>query len=203
MRYTRGRSLRNAAICASHKILDFYCALHYVRRCGQGAGSFRSNAQSGKGTSKMFKVEDMQNYGKEQFETVVATATGVQNGLQAIASAYGDYTKKSYRGHQVLRGEALGREVARQGDRGADRIRQDAPTRPSSPIRRRSPSLYGDLAKQAFKPLEGIVSKFTPRRALSIFGFAKTKSPAVSAGLFFSRRLGRAIIARRAAWRSA
>jgi hypothetical protein len=37
----------------------------------------------------MFKVEDFQNYGKEHFESV-------QNGLHAIASAYGDYTKKSF-----------------------------------------------------------------------------------------------------------
>ena len=44
----------------------------------------------------MFKVEDIQNYGKEHFETVVASATTVQNGLQAIATAYGDYGKKSF-----------------------------------------------------------------------------------------------------------
>jgi len=44
----------------------------------------------------MFKPEDFQNYGKAQFEQVVASATSVQNGLQAIASAYGDYTKKSF-----------------------------------------------------------------------------------------------------------
>jgi hypothetical protein len=44
----------------------------------------------------MIKVEDFQQYGKEHLETVVASANTVQNGLQAIASAYGDYTKKSY-----------------------------------------------------------------------------------------------------------
>ncbi len=44
----------------------------------------------------MLKVEDMQQYGKEHLETVVASATTVQNGLQAIASAYGEYTKKSF-----------------------------------------------------------------------------------------------------------
>ena len=44
----------------------------------------------------MFKVEDIQNYGKEHFETAVAHATGLQNGLSAIVSAYGDYAKKSY-----------------------------------------------------------------------------------------------------------
>ena len=44
----------------------------------------------------MFKVEDIQGYGKEQYETAVAHATTLQNGLSAIVSAYGDYTKKSY-----------------------------------------------------------------------------------------------------------
>ena len=44
----------------------------------------------------MVKIEDIQQYGKEHFDTVVASATTLQTGLQAIASAYGDYTKKSY-----------------------------------------------------------------------------------------------------------
>ena len=44
----------------------------------------------------MIKVEDMQKYGKDHMETVVASATSVQSGLQAIATAYGDYTKKSF-----------------------------------------------------------------------------------------------------------
>ena len=37
----------------------------------------------------MVKVEELQQYGKEHLETV-------QSGLQAIAGAYGDYTKKSF-----------------------------------------------------------------------------------------------------------
>jgi hypothetical protein len=45
----------------------------------------------------MVKVEDIQQYGREQIETVVASATTLQHGLQAIASAYGEYTKKSLR----------------------------------------------------------------------------------------------------------
>ena len=44
----------------------------------------------------MIKVEDIQQYGKEHLETCVASAATVQTGLQAIASAYGDYTKKSF-----------------------------------------------------------------------------------------------------------
>src|ERR1700712_4529454 len=42
------------------------------------------------------KVEEIQQYGKEHFETVVASANTLQSGIQAIATAYGDYTKKSF-----------------------------------------------------------------------------------------------------------
>lgn len=44
----------------------------------------------------MIKVEDIQQYGKEQFESAVASAATLQNGAQAIAVAVGDYTKKSF-----------------------------------------------------------------------------------------------------------
>ena len=44
----------------------------------------------------MVKVEDIQNYGKEHLETVAASASNLQSGVQAIATAYGDYAKKSF-----------------------------------------------------------------------------------------------------------
>ena len=37
----------------------------------------------------MVKIEDIQAYGKEHVENVVASATTIQNGFQAIASAHG------------------------------------------------------------------------------------------------------------------
>ena len=43
----------------------------------------------------MVKVEDIQNYGKEHLESVAASASNLQSGAQAIATAYGDYAKKS------------------------------------------------------------------------------------------------------------
>src|SRR3954451_275861 len=45
--------------------------------------------------SIMVKVEDIQNYGKEHFENVAASASNLQSGVQAIAAAYGDYAKKT------------------------------------------------------------------------------------------------------------
>ena len=44
----------------------------------------------------MVKVEDIQSYGKEHLESVAASASNLQSGVQAIASAYGDYAKKSF-----------------------------------------------------------------------------------------------------------
>ena len=70
----------------------------------------------------MVKVEDIQQYGKEQIETVVASATTLQNGLQAIASAYGDYTKKSFEDTKSFVEKLSGVKLAGQGDRSADRI---------------------------------------------------------------------------------
>jgi hypothetical protein len=109
----------------------------------------------------MFKVEDIQSYGKEQYETAVATATGVQNGLSAIASAYGDYTKKTYEDTKSFV-EKL------SGVKSLDKVLEAQSEFAKSSYEtfvadaQKIAGLYGDLAKQAFKPLEGIVSKFSP-----------------------------------------
>jgi len=109
----------------------------------------------------MFKVEDMQNYGKEQYETAVATATGVQNGLSAIASAYGDYTKKSYEDTKSFVEKLSG---VKSLDKVLEAQSEFAKTSYETFMAdaQKIAGLYGDLAKQAFKPLEGIVAKFNP-----------------------------------------
>src|SRR5215813_14404226 len=111
----------------------------------------------------MFKVEDFQNYGKEQFETAVAHATTLQNGLSAIVNAYGDYTKKSYEDTksfvEKLSGvKSLDKALEAQGEyaRAAyETFVADA---------QKIAGLYGDFARQSVKPLEGVVAKFTPAR---------------------------------------
>ena len=109
----------------------------------------------------MFKVEDIQNYGKEQYETAVATATGLQNGLQAIATAYGDYTKKSYEDTKSFVEKLSG---VKSLDKALEAQSEFAKTSYETFMAdaQKIAGLYGDLAKQAFKPLEGIVSKFAP-----------------------------------------
>ena len=112
----------------------------------------------------MLKVEDIQQYGKEHLETVVASATTVQNGLQAIASAYGDYTKKSFEDTQSfvekLSGvKSLDKAIEVQTE--FAKLAYETFVAESQKIA----GLYADLAKQTFKPYEGLVAKFSPAAA--------------------------------------
>jgi hypothetical protein len=109
----------------------------------------------------MFKVEDIQNYGKEQYETAVATATGLQSGLSAIASAYGDYTKKSYEDTKSFVEKLSG---VKSIDKALEAQTEYAKSSYETFVAdaQKIAGLYSDLAKQAFKPLEGIVAKFSP-----------------------------------------
>jgi phasin family protein len=112
----------------------------------------------------MFKVEDMQNYGKEHYETVVAATSTVQNGLQAIASAYGDYTKKSYEDTKSFVEKLT---AVKSLDKAIEAQTEYAKTAYETFVAdsQKIAGLYGDLAKQAFKPMEGLVAKFTPAAA--------------------------------------
>ncbi len=112
----------------------------------------------------MIKVEDIQQYGKEHLQSVVASATTVQNGLQAIANAYGDYTKKSFEDTrsfvEKLSGvKSLDKAIEVQTDYAKSTY--ETFVAESQKIA----GLYTDLAKQAYKPMENIVSKLTPAAA--------------------------------------
>ena len=112
----------------------------------------------------MFKLEDIQNYGKEQLETMVASATSVQNGFQAIASAYGDYTKKSFEDTRSLVEKLSG---VKSLDKALEAQTEYAKSAYETFVAesQKIAGLYGDLAKQAYKPVESIVSKFAPSAA--------------------------------------
>jgi phasin family protein len=116
--------------------------------------------RSGK-DAKMVKVEDIQQYGKEQLETVVASATTMQHGIQAIASAYGDYTKKSFEDTKSMVEKLSG---VKSLDKAIELQTEFAKSAYETFVAesQKIAGLYGDLAKQSFKPFEGLVAKFTP-----------------------------------------
>src|SRR3984893_522698 len=112
--------------------------------------------QSGK-DSMMAKSEELQQYGKDHLETV-------QHGLQAIASAYGDYTKKSFEDTKSLV-EKL--SSVKSFDKAIEVQTEFAKSAYETFVAesQKIAGLYTDLAKQPFKPLEGIAAKFTPAAA--------------------------------------
>jgi phasin family protein len=109
----------------------------------------------------MVKLEDIQNYGKEQFEQAFASATTFQSGIQAIATAYGDYAKKSFEDTKSF-AEKL------SGVKSLDKVLEVQSEYTKSAYEtfvaesQKIAGLYGDLAKQTFKPIEGRVAKVTP-----------------------------------------
>jgi len=109
----------------------------------------------------MVKVEDIQQYGKEHLETVVASATTLQNGIQAIASAYGDYTKKSFEDTKSMVEKLSG---VKSLDKAIEVQTEFAKSAYETFVAesQKIAGLYTDLAKQTFKPFEGLVAKFTP-----------------------------------------
>ena len=114
--------------------------------------------------SMMFKVEDFQNYGKENYENAVAAATSLQNGLQAIATAYGDYTKKSYEDTKSFVEKLSG---VKSLDKVLEAQNEYAKTAYETFVAdsQKIAGLYGDLAKQAYKPVESLIAKFNPAAA--------------------------------------
>jgi phasin family protein len=106
----------------------------------------------------MVKVEDIQQYGKEQLETVVASATTLQHGMQAIASAYGDYTKKSFEDTKSMVEKLSG---VKSLDKAIEVQTEYAKTAYEGFVAEATKlgALYTDLAKEAYKPFEGIYAR--------------------------------------------
>jgi hypothetical protein len=109
----------------------------------------------------MVRIEDIQNYGKEQFEAAAASATSLQNGFHAIASAYGDYAKKSLEEGKTFVEKLSG---VKSLDKALEVQTEFAKSGYETFVTesQKIAGLYGDLAKQLFKPLETIVSRFAP-----------------------------------------
>ena len=111
----------------------------------------------------MVKVEEIQQYGKEQFDTAVASATSLQSGYQAIATKMGYYTKKSMEDGQAFVEKLSG---VKSLDKAIEVQTEFAKSAYESFVAESQTiaEMYADLAKQSFKPFEGMVSKFKPAR---------------------------------------
>jgi phasin family protein len=106
----------------------------------------------------MLKVEEFQNYGKEQFDAAVASAGTCTKGLQAIATAYTDYAKKSYEDGTAFLEKLAG---VRSLDKALEVQTDYAKTAYETFVAETTKigELYKDLAKETYKPFESFVAK--------------------------------------------
>ena len=109
----------------------------------------------------MVKVEEFQQFGKEQFDAAVASANSFSSGIQSIATAYGDYAKKSFEDAKSFVEKLSG---VKSLEKAIELQTEYAKTSYETFVAesQKIGELYTDLAKQAFKPYEGLVSKISP-----------------------------------------
>lgn len=109
----------------------------------------------------MVKVEEFQQYGKEQFDAAVASANTFSSSLQSIATAYGDYAKKSFEDTKAFVEKLSG---VKSFEKAVELQTEFAKTSYETFVAesQKIGELYSDLAKQAYKPFETLVAKVTP-----------------------------------------
>src|ERR1700737_3421174 len=106
-----------------------------------------------------------QNFAHQQngreVDTGTASANAFPGGFQAIAAAYGDYTKKSFEDTKLFVEKLAG---VKSLDKAIEVQTEFAKTAYETFVTesQKISALYGDLAKQSYKPFGGILAKMTP-----------------------------------------
>ena len=102
-----------------------------------------------------------QQIGKEQTDAAGGSIVAFPGGFQAIASAYGDYTKKSFENTRSFVEKLSG---ARSFEKAVEIQTEFAKTAYETFVTesQKIGALYGDLAKQSYKPFGGFAARMTP-----------------------------------------
>ena len=106
-----------------------------------------------------------QNFAHQQngreVDTGTASANAFPGGFQAIAAAYGDYTKKSFEDTKLFVEKLAG---VKSLDKAIEVQTEFAKTAYETFVAesQKIGALYGDLAKQSYRPFGDFVAKMTP-----------------------------------------
>jgi hypothetical protein len=102
-----------------------------------------------------------QQIGEKRLDTRTASANSFPSGFQAIATAYGDYTKKSFEDTKTFVEKLSG---VRSLDKAIEVQTEFAKTAYETFVTesQKIGTLYGDLAKQSYKPFDSFVATMTP-----------------------------------------
>ena len=102
-----------------------------------------------------------QQNGKEQNDSGTASANTFPSGFQAIATAYGDYTTKSFEDTKSFVEKLSG---VKSFEKAIELQTEFAKTAYETFVTesQKIGALYADLAKQSYKPLSGFVAVMIP-----------------------------------------
>jgi hypothetical protein len=120
-------------------------------------GTFMTNTNQNNGNRNLAQQQDS----KQEIDSAEATTNSFAGSFQAIATAYGDYTKKSFEDTtsfvEKLSGvKSLDKAIEIQTEFAKSSF--DTFVAESQKIG----ALYGDLAKESCKPFGGLTAKMTP-----------------------------------------
>jgi hypothetical protein len=107
----------------------------------------------------MFKnIEDFQKFNKDQLEAVTASAETVTKGVQQIAAEATDFSKKSFENSSAYVEKLLG---VKSFDKALEVHTEFAKASYEGFVAQvtKFGELYSNLAKEAFKPVEGAIAK--------------------------------------------
>lgn len=104
------------------------------------------------------KFEDLQKIGKENVDTALKSFGAVSKGVQAIAVEVADFNKKSFEEGTAALEKLLG---AKSLDKAIEVQTDYFKTAYEGFVAKASRigELYADLAKETYKPLEGVIAK--------------------------------------------
>src|SRR5438034_5332862 len=103
----------------------------------------------------MVNVEQIQQRGKENVDAVLASAGSFTRGMQAIATAYADYSRKSFEESKTFVGRLAG---VKSFEKAVEIQTEYAKTAYELFLAEMAKigELYKDLAKETYKPLAGL-----------------------------------------------
>jgi phasin family protein len=106
----------------------------------------------------MVNMEAFQQRGKEQYDAVIASAGSVTKGVQAIATAYADYSKKSFEESKSFVEKLAGVKSLEKAIELQTEYAKTAYELFMAEMAKIA-ELYKDLAKETYKPLTSLVAK--------------------------------------------
>jgi hypothetical protein len=107
--------------------------------------------------------EDFQKLGKENVDVAMKQFGSVSKGWQAIAAEYADYSKKSFEEgsaalEKLFSAKSLEKAMEIQSD--YVKLAYEGFVAEATKLG----GLYTDLAKETYKPFEGVMAKVTPAK---------------------------------------